>query len=320
MTQSQINRFLADLSGGPEKTRFEYHLTMVYEDYTLDMKQRQRLEMLCRQFLRNQKYLICKEIPPTDENPLPSYVYEELPPDTVFEVPGTGLQGQSDVWLGRRSVVLGASVSHRVCHLTDEGVRGFLCSVLWGMNRNPTAAMKYGTRMEQLAREAYLQERKKIDQTARISCNLGFHINSSFLAGGCSPDGTIQSEKYEDLLLEIKCPFILKNVDPELFDSLLSEKQLKRFCIERDRNGEYQLKKDHEYYYQVQQSLGILKIKQADFVVFSKHGKIVARVNFDEGVYQKIVSKVTAFQREYLIPEYFEKRAPRNLKPLSLQY
>ncbi|KAK3928361.1 Alkaline nuclease [Frankliniella fusca] len=320
MTADHINSFLASLTGNPEKTRFQFHLKLTYGDYTMDMKQRRRLILLCRQFLNNLKLLVCELQQPTEDNPQLSYQYSELPPNTVFDVPDTGLQSCSDVWKGRRSVVIGASVSHQACHLTERGGKGFLRSVLWNLDGDPTAAMKYGTRMEPLAREAYFKARKALDPSATITFHLGFHINSSFPAGGCSPDGIIRSEINNDILIEMKCPFILKNIDPELFESLLTEAQLDRFPIERDHDGVLQVKKNHKYSYQMQQNMGILNLKEAHLVIFSKFGMIHAEVDFDIELYQEIVTKITCIHKKYLVPEYFEMRVPRDLTPFSLEY
>ncbi|KAE8737556.1 hypothetical protein FOCC_FOCC016992 [Frankliniella occidentalis] len=320
-TQEDINNFIAALSKNEEKTRWQYHLELKYSDYELDFKGKKRLAMLCRKFLKNLPDLIVVENAPLTEGGLISYTYQSLPENTVFEIPGTQSQGESDSWVGRRSVLVTASVAHRAFHLTETGLSGFLYDQLWNIDPTITPAMRYGTSKESTARNAYMDWRhENRDAKAKIDGKLGLHVNSSYPGLGCSPDGIVYSDTMPPVLLEIKCLAVLKKIRPQDFQQHLKKEQLERFCLTIDANGEFRLKDTHKFYCQIQLSLGILKLKEADLALWSIKDILVVPVPFDKNFFDALVVKITKLHREVIVPEFWEMRVPRKLNPIRLIY
>ena len=133
--------------------------------------------------------------------------------------------------------------------------------------------MAYGQENEKRALEAYRKARK--DQKVCV-CESGFWVNPQYPGLGCSPDGLIMEEGNLVGLLEIKCPYILKDIHPMDIHKL-NRQQLSGFCS-RIENGTFSLKRNHAYFWQVQMQMAICNVKQCDFVVWSPKGIVVESI------------------------------------------
>ena len=73
-------------------------------------------------------------------------------------------------------------------------------------------------------------------------------------------------------------------------------------------NGELRLKRNHQYYYQVQQHLNITKLKYCDFVVFAfnvNNQPVIfhERIYPDFTLWESLQPKLTTFWRICILPE-----------------
>lgn len=90
----------------------------------------------------------------------------------------------------------------------------------------------------------------------------GLWLNPKHPTLGCSPDGIfIDKLKETKGLVEIKCPYVLKNCNPLNFIENLSTKQCRNFCCVKDNQGKLRLKRNHKYYYQIQTQLALCELK-----------------------------------------------------------
>ena len=65
-----------------------------------------------------------------------------------------------------------------------------------------------------------------------------------------------------------------------------------------------QLKRNHNYYYQVQGELAILDVPWCDFVVWTKAGIFIERITLDKHLWNKVLlSKLSHFYVEHVVPE-----------------
>ena len=91
---------------------------------------------------------------------------------------------------------------------------------------------------------------------------------------GASPDFLIHDE-YEDVspfrLGEVKCPFSKK-------DQTIKESCKDPNFLLADIDGKIGLKKNHNYYYQVQGAMATLNLQWCDFVVFTNKDLHVQRI------------------------------------------
>ena len=110
----------------------------------------------------------------------------------------------------------------------------------------------------------------------------GLVVNPAFPYFGASPDGKVVDKNATDnfVLLEIKCPFKYRNNLPSEAVGNAD------FCLELTA-GRPRLKRNHEYFYQVQGQMAISGISWCDFVVFTYKGIFVERVLFSKDFWVK---------------------------------
>ncbi|PFX11550.1 Inhibitor of growth protein 5 [Stylophora pistillata] len=115
---------------------------------------------------------------------------------------------------------------------------------------------------------------------------------------------------------EVKCPYGIENGD---FETYISKKTS---CLEKV-NGELRLKKNHQYYYQVQQQLNITKLKYCDFVVFAFNVNnqpmiFQERIYPDFNLWELLQPKLTKFWRICILPEILGRWYTRKYHTPSL--
>ena len=80
---------------------------------------------------------------------------------------------------------------------------------------------------------------------------------------GASPDGI-----FEDFLLEVKCPLVLKDTTPTNISNLTPEQRKDFFLISSETSqDQVELKKTHKYYSQIQFQMYITGYKKSKFIV-----------------------------------------------------
>ena len=145
----------------------------------------------------------------------------------------------------------------------------------------------------------------------------GLWINPKYPQLGASPDGLVDDPSCGAGVLEIKCPFVLKDkiISRDSLESLTTG-QRRRFCCAMNENGQLVLKRTHKYFYQVQMQMGITERTFCDFVIWTSKGLHVQRIHFDQQFWINIANDLVNFHRHYLTPEYFLMRVPRKLMPV----
>lgn len=192
------------------------------------------------------------------------------------------------VWKNERALRITASRAHELFTYKGQDWGRKLANFLTP-SKYKSAAMVYGTKSEESARLCYATVRK---------CNVtkvGFVINADHPWLGCSPDGYVAEESK---LIEIKCPYNGKQMP--LCNMLHTVKYL-------DEN--FNLKKSHIYYTQIQISMAVCNVNCCDFIIYSKYDNkcfittIPINVEFVENVVHKL--KYVYFNK--LLPLIFDK-------------
>ena len=145
----------------------------------------------------------------------------------------------------------------------------------------------------------------------------GMWIDPAYPQLAASPDGLVNDPTEGKGLLEIKCPYMLRDSQPNDF-SALSSSQQNSLCCKLDSCGRLQLKQSHAYYYQIQMQMGVVGMKFCDFVVWTCHGISIQRIYHDVPFWSSLRNELTTFHREYMAPEYFVMRIPRKLMAIRL--
>jgi len=124
---------------------------------------------------------------------------------------------------------------------------------------------------------------------------------------GASPDGLVSCSCCGDGVLEVKCPFSVKDKFPENDQA--------SFCMRKVDNS-WVLKQDHEYFYQVQTQMHVCKRDYCDFVVWSeKDGIIIDRIEVNKEFFDSIVELLQTVFIYGILPEIIGKWYSR--QPIS---
>ncbi|XP_074651564.1 uncharacterized protein LOC141906221 [Tubulanus polymorphus] len=164
----------------------------------------------------------------------------------------TWKQSESPVWFSHRAGRITASILKFVTRTSiDKPSRLSLIKRICYPKAYSfsTKATRWGCKHEETARSNYEQ---LMNQT-HINCKVkesGFYIDKCYPFLGASPVGVVPCDCCGIQLIEIKCPFCLRDKTAEEAAS-----NDHNFCMEIDSNGALTLKRDHAYYYQIQTQL-----------------------------------------------------------------
>ena len=238
-------------------------------------------------FLKNiacERLVICSIIPPFSDNFKPIANTVQLPPSLLdlykpeneellytellelcdevqlsvtsqeaqnFEV-NTREQAKSPVWFKQRAGRITASKMKAVCATDPSHPSQSLISQICypHLNKFTTSATAWGCEHEAVARLAYIEMMKPMHTNFQFR-NSGLVVSTQYPYIGASPDGVVECDCCGCGVLEIKCPYCIRESSPDeapyLYNGKLSEK--------------------HRYYYQVQTQLLVCSASYADFVV-----------------------------------------------------
>jgi hypothetical protein len=120
-----------------------------------------------------------------------------------------------------------------------------------------------------------------------------------------SPDGLVGC----DGIVEVKCPWNVK--DLTVLDAV---KARKIKYAEKKKDGLH-VKMDHNYSYQIQGQLHITQRDFCLFVVYTKRGIFVEKIERDRKFWkEKILPKLEKFFFQYFLPEKIDPRHRHNLR------
>ena len=117
-----------------------------------------------------------------------------------------------------------------------------------------------------------------------------------FLAA--SPDGVVS----DGSLIEVKCPFNGRNT---------KIKTGKLFPWLEERDGHLMLKKNHDYFFQVQGQLKIAQRKSCYFVTYTHCDVVIENIAFDEEFYDKMFLRLCNFYSDHYLPTVAKENAAR---------
>ena len=114
-----------------------------------------------------------------------------------------------------------------------------------------------------------------------------------------SPDLQIDCVCCGKGLVEIKCPYSVRETVPSSDNLGYLE----------DKEGKPSLKKNTDYYYQIQGQMGVTGRCYTDLVVFTSHGSINERIKFDKPFWLSMLVKLEWFWNNSLCPELLYENA-----------
>lgn len=213
------------------------------------------------------------------------------PTESNYLFESTRLQSQSSIWYLHRAGRLTASNFGTICKTSATNPSKSLIKRILGIgSKVQSEAMRWGCEHEAIALEAY---RKKLE-----TVHLQFEVESSGLLVnplaphlGASADGFVSCECCGLGVLEIKCPFSIRNTPPT--DAPYLEKV----------DDSFRLLKNHNYFYQVQGQMLISERLYCDFVCWTTVGIHVERIQYNNEMAMGMVTMLDKFFINVILPK-----------------
>ena len=176
----------------------------------------------------------------------------------------TRLQSRSLTWVKHRRGRITASKFGAVIHTRlFSPAKSLVDSILKPNPKVYSPSLQWGVTNEPVAREEY----KKISLIHHTSFKVdaaGLFVDPSYTYLGASPDGLVSCSCCGEGLLEIKCPYSIRDRDPTTITS--GDFYLK--VVE----GRLQLSSKHNYYFQIQGQLALCNRSYCDFICWTPLG------------------------------------------------
>ena len=118
-------------------------------------------------------------------------------------------------------------------------------------------------------------------------CGLSLSEENLYLA--TFPDGIIHLTNGEFGVIEVKCPF--KHREHTIADACKDA----AFCLYTNDSGQVQLKRAHNYYYQISGQLALTGAQCCDFIVWTMVEMHIERIFLDDNLWKEMVTKLSHF-------------------------
>ena len=215
----------------------------------------------------------------------------------------TQSQANGTAFFRHRAGRIGASVSGAVCRTNPAQPSQTLIKTICYPNlfKVNTKAVIHGCKHEADAIKAYEEEMKNSHVDFKLT-QCGLVVNQEYPWIHATPDFLVSCSCCGLGCGEVKCPICVEQCD---FDSYVLKKNA---CLEKVA-GNFQLKRTHNYFFQVQQQLFTLpERKYNDFVVCafdSSHCATIVkeRIYPDPSHWKATLPKLTTFWRTCVLPE-----------------
>jgi len=210
-------------------------------------------------------------------------------------------QGSNPEWGKERRERLTASNFGRVAKMRPyTSCQQTVVNILYPDRLDNVEAIRYGRENESKAIETLNSliepEGRKVEE-----CGLFVDIEKGYLAG--TPDGVVG----DTCLVEVKCP--MKCLESRMRELAATDPN---FCLELIE-GELQLKRRHNYFYQIQGQLRVANRASCYFLVWSPTEYHLEVIDFEPDFWEEVEESLEQFYLHCLLPELADPRAPRGL-------
>ncbi|KAK3083747.1 hypothetical protein FSP39_002541 [Pinctada imbricata] len=204
-------------------------------------------------------------------------------------------QSDNDMWYYQRKGRLTASNFHSAIHYKGDNPDNYIVKTVLGKYHFTSEATRYGKFSEPLAREKYGAKMKQ-SHVSFYCKETGVFVYEKFPFIAASPDGIVNCKCCSQGLVEIKCPFQMKNEMPQ--DAMAKNSS----CVWKD--GKYVLKRDlsSPFYVQILGQMAILKLPFCDFVIYTNKGMNVERIPYNPTLWEEMFTKIKDFYNKFILP------------------
>ena len=208
----------------------------------------------------------------------------------------TKLQANDEDWFHYRKGVITGTITYRIsnsvkkCEISDQVNKAitkkyhtplYYPSILWGRDN------------EELGIAAFIKMMRSKHHNLIVK-RVGLQLDDTHHYIGASIDGLVQCSCCEPSILEVKCPYSIR-------DGTVAEdgKQLQYLT------DDLQLKTNHQYYYQLQTYLGVYKYKKGYFCVYTPNDVLILPINFNETFWKKLKDDLCLYYEQGYLKTLF---------------
>ncbi|XP_060085336.1 uncharacterized protein LOC132564723 [Ylistrum balloti] len=205
-------------------------------------------------------------------------------------------QSKSKLWNRFRSGRVTASKMFAVCRTNPAAPsKSLISSICYPTETSfKSVATSWVMDHEHVARTSYKEAMELLHDNFSLE-NAGFTINPDFPTLGASPDGLVACDCCGIGVVEIKCPYSVRQ-------SSLNDYS----CLEDTPDGK-KLKTEHQYYYQVQTQMFVTKREFCDFVVWTEQDMHIERIEPNDQLWQEMSTTAKDFHSIAIMPELVGK-------------
>ncbi|CAC5361531.1 unnamed protein product [Mytilus coruscus] len=208
-------------------------------------------------------------------------------------------QAKAKQWFNFRIGRITASRVKRVCRTAlDKPSKSLIKDICYPISKTFTSkATTWGCDHEKDAKVDYINTMSKTHINFQWH-DSGLLINPKYPFMGASPDGRVSCDCFEDILVEIKCPYCQRTAE----------------ISDRITDGSLRLDKGHAYFYQIQCQLMVAEVQSCDFVVWTKADFYKERITIDNLFCIDMVERSSLFFKKAILPELIGKVYSRPLQ------
>ena len=212
-------------------------------------------------------------------------------------------QSSNEKWFAYRKGRITASIFKDAVHKVNDNLtvinrhksKSIIAKVCGYNSYFESKATQWGVANEPVARNLY-RNSNMTKHSNFIVTEPGFFIDINFPFIGASPDGLINCSCHDPGVLEIKCPWSAR--DLTIKEYAIS----KQSCLEVT-DGVTHLKKNHQYFYQVQCQMMCTKLGWCDFFLYTTKDNFTERIYYDQDFMEGSMGKATITYKELIFPE-----------------
>ena len=233
-----------------------------------------------------------------------SHLRDEVTPGMVDHLAElTCKQSHSQEWFKYRAGRITASRFRQVLHTNcDQPSLSLLKSICYPeTHRFSTKATTWGCEHEKDALTAYKVQMSASHEDLNVT-TCGFYVSTTHPFLGASPDALTECQCCGRGVVEVKCPLCAQE------NSLAEEARRGRnFCLQERCDGRYELRHQHDYYYQCQLQMYATGRGFCDFVVWTQKELHIERLTLDEALITSALPTAKKFFNCCILPELIGK-------------
>ncbi|CAN7988021.1 unnamed protein product, partial [Ixodes pacificus] len=210
----------------------------------------------------------------------------------------TRAQSSCRKWFSFRAGRVTASCAKAACSTSIEDPSPSLVQRICYLSKHifTTVATTWGIDNEPRARAQYVEA-----MTSRHSnfecCDSGVHISFDHQFLAATPDGVVSCDCCGAGVLEVKCPYSLREC------TIIELTSWNSSSITLPDGDALQLKRKHAHFWQIQMQMFVCQVKYSDYVVWTTTKIFIERIFLDNDFCARMFLKSTHFFKRVLLPE-----------------